>query len=159
MQAPFIASPQSPGGMTPVVKDRLTVVDLVYHRPAYGGETHACELRFNRDLETFEQVYERKHVRADVEWSRIDLGWITKCGMLVIVNEEGRFQRRNPTDEEATGIKSKVLEVCRGPEPRSDMAWLIPAGESMRVVPPSIDTLWIRGTGGRNQYTVVAFPA
>lgn len=157
-EATIRTSPQAPGEMRPVVKDRITVVDLVYHRPAFGGETFTSESRFGRELETFEQVYERKHLAIQEEWAKVDLGWITSCGMLVIQNEEGMFRQQNPTEEEIKRSKSKTIEVCCG-EPRSENAWLVPAGETIRVVPNATDNIHVRCRSGKAYYTVRAFPS
>jgi hypothetical protein len=158
--SPFINSPGEVRG-EPIARDRITVVEMVYHRSASGGEPFVSDSRFSRELGTYEQVYERKHLPVEEGWQKVSLGWVKTCGMLVILNEEGRFSQRNPTDEERSRAKGKVLEVCYGPIPEgaNPRPWLVPAGETMRVVPVGVDDLFIRCRSGRAYYTVRAFPA
>lgn len=159
MDSPFTASTQTALGPSPVVKDQITVVETVYHRPAFGGDPFVSDSRFSRELGSFEQVYERKHLQAIEEWKRLDLGWIKSCGMLILQNEEGRFLQRNPSEEEQVRFRSKVLEVCIGESPDPGRSWLVPAGETIRVVPGSIEHLYLRCRTGRAYYTIRAFPS
>jgi len=164
MSSPFITSPVTQA--EPEVRDHITVVETVYHCPAFGGDAFVSESRFHRYLETYEQCYERKHIKVEEEWQRLDLGWIGDCGMLVILNEEGLYAQCNTTDEEKARTKSKVLEVAFLSPQGQDIpqeaplgSWLVRAGETMRASPSSIPNLFIRCRSGRAYYTVRAFPA
>lgn len=163
MSSPFTTS--STPRAEPEVRDHITVVETVYHCPAFGGDAFVSDSRFNRYLETYEQCYERKHIKAEETWQKIDLGWIGDCGMLVILNEEGLYAQRNPTDEERARTKSKVLEVAflssqeSLPQETPPGSWLVRAGETMRASPSGVSNLFIRCRSGRAYYTVRAFPA
>ena len=145
------------------VKSRLTVVGRVYHQQ-YGKSPSEIESRFDRELESREQVYTRC-LEATEGWQRLDCGWLGRVGMLVIRNEEGKLQGQNPTDAELERAARKVLEVTysRGPLKgnRNDtnrLCWLIMPGESMRALPTHPTKLYVRCQSGTAEYTVFLVP-
>jgi hypothetical protein len=159
-------------GVNPVpqFRDRMTVVEKIYHQPA-NGEAFCCETTFERTLNDEESVYSRK-VKATEEWKPLDYGWITennqKVGMLVIRNDEGKNIQRLPSDEEKVELAGKILEIgClqAAQESTGDrhcvfvpLFHILP-GESMRGVPANQD-IQVRSLKGSGQisYTVFAFP-
>ena len=144
-----IASPR------PMFRDRLTVIDKVYHQPK-TGEAFCCESTFERWLDHEESVYSRK-MKAGEAWQLLKLGWFTDeektVGMLLIRNDEGSHRQTLPTDEEKAETAKKVLEV--GVQGIS--LFVIPPGESFRGVPSGQD-VYVRCLGGDCSYTVFAFP-
>lgn len=102
------------GGLASPLRDRMTVVDKVYHQPMKGGDAFCCETTFDRWLNSEESVYSRK-MKVGNEWKKLHLGWFTDegkpIGMLVIRNDEGKHLQVNLSDEEKTELAKKVLEV------------------------------------------------
>lgn len=98
----------------PAIRDRLTVVDKVYHQPMSGGEAFCCETTFDRWLDSDESVYSRK-IKVGSEWKRLHFGWFTDeskpVGMLVIRNDEGKHLQANLSQEEKTNLAKKMLEI------------------------------------------------
>lgn len=140
-------------------RDRLTVCEQVYHRPA-DDEPQQFSSAFSRELEISEQAYRRNGVATD-DWQPLDYGWLKSVGMLVVHNREGEHLQINPTPEEKAAIAKRVLMVawilndtCRG-------WWLIPPGESMRGYPDCADaaaTLCVRARHQQARYTLFAVP-
>lgn len=139
----------------PVLKDKLTIIETVCHRPTAGGSIFVHDSRTIRTLRTFEQVYERKHLLATREWHNVDLGWIKECGLVVILNEAG-FSPRPLPEEVRERISDQVLYVRLGGEAGY---WIIHPGETFRGVPSHPGSIWVSTPHGRVYYTVKAFPA
>lgn len=135
-------------------KDRLTVVENVYHQAISDGQGPTqFESRYSRELDTKEQVYQRR-TKVGEDWEPLDFGWIEKVGLLLIRNEEGKFTEI-PTDEENQRTQRKILEVAYCSE---GSGWLIPVGESMRGIPTS-KLARIRSHSGVTRYTITVIPA
>lgn len=136
----------------PKISDRITVVEMVYHRSS--GEPPVCvESRFSRELETSEQPYSRR-LKATEQWQSLDCGWLKdNVGMILIVNSEGRFPQANPTGKEREAAAKKVLEVAHRSLGQKG-SWLIPPGESMRASPSAPLDLVIRSQSGVTKFVV-----
>ena len=147
----------------PDIKDRLTVVESVYHQP-FGESPVEIPSRFSRNLKTREQVYSRR-LTATEDWQSLECGWLGNAvGMLVISNDEGKNQQANPTDEERKALAAKVLELCHSDASRTMHSparrgeWLIPPGESMRGCPVAAQQLLIRCQSGAAKFTLHLIP-
>lgn len=144
------------------LKNRITVREQVYLE-THGGKPEEILSSFSRELESYEQPYTR-NLTATEEWQSLDFGWLKdNVGMLVIVNNEGKFTQVNPTDEERTEAAKKVLEVShfRGVSSTGGQrlnVWLIPVGENMRGSSTGSHLLHIRSQHGNTKYTLYAFP-
>jgi hypothetical protein len=144
-------------------RDRITVVEQVYHRPADGGEPTVAETRFSRELASQEQPFERR-AKVGEDWQPLEHGWLESAGMLLISNEEGRHLQVNPTDEERLSISRRVLELIYAMEddellvPQSSCTWLIPPGESMRAYPSDVSRLCVRCQSGVARFTLRLYP-
>ncbi len=137
------------------IKDRITVVETVYHQP-YGRNPRAIESKFSRELETTEQLYER-HLQVTEEWQSLDCGWLKdNAGMFVIQNDEGHFNSFNPSDAERALVAKKTVEIAY--ENPNSCRWLIPPGESMRARPSHACSLLIRCQSGNAEITLFVFP-
>lgn len=139
------------------LKHRLTVVQTVYHQLP-GQQPKSYESRFDRELETHEQPYER-HTSVEEEWQPLDVGWLKDVGvgMLVISNDEGNFNVVNPSKEEKEAVAKKILEISYE-EIHYGNTWLIYPRESMRACPTLLMPLFIRCQSGNCKYTLQAFP-
>jgi hypothetical protein len=143
------------------LKDRLTVVETVYHQPA-GEPPVSVDFRFSRDLDSVEQSY-RRQLTATEDWKSLDHGWIEQAGMLVIQNLEGKF-RANPTDEERAEAAAKVLEVAHrvDEDPAAGVwdcaVWLVLPGESFRGCPSDIKRLVVRSRSAPLRFSVFILP-
>lgn len=138
------------------IRDRVTVLDKVYHQ-VHGSNPEAIECKFSCDLETTEQLYKR-HLQVTEEWQSLDCGWLKdKVGMLVIHNSEGRFLTVNPTTEQQNAVSKKVVEVAYSS--RVDQGcWLVPPGQSMRGCPSRADDLMLRSQSGNIEITLYLLP-
>ncbi len=134
-------------------KNRLSVVGAVYYETP-DAQPDGVQYVFSRGLETDDQVYKR-NLTATEEWRPLDCGWLPNPGMLLIVNNEGKFSV-NPTDEERKEAVRKVLEVCY--DYTTSYCWLIPVGESMQAYPSNAQKLFIRCQSGIAKFTVHLFP-
>jgi len=135
------------------IRDRITVIDRVYHQ-RLGEEAQEFPCTFSRELETTEQPYTRQLVATE-EWKPLDHGWIERVGMLIVVNQEGRFLQTNPSKEQKDEAAKKILELqYEG----SAWSWLIPPGESFRGMPGDITNLLIRSRSGTIKFTVHVLP-
>lgn len=135
-------------------KNRLTVVEKVYHQVMGEGATDMVDNRFYRELKTEEQVYQRK-LKATEEWQKLDCGWITECGMLAIKNEEGLFHNTLPTPEERAEVATHVLELGIGAQ---EASWQVLPQESMRGCPMSLQSIYVRCRHGTAKFTLTLFP-
>jgi len=131
------------------------VVDNVYHQvpdgppSTVGGDAS----RFSRELDSDEQVYER-HKVAKNEWEPLDCGWIDKCGMLVVRNDEGHFAV-NPTEEQRKEVYRRIVEVSfDGVKSRIQ----VPPQETCRFYPTDVKSIFLRCREGNARYTLCLVP-
>ena len=151
---------EAPDEVEPVDIHRLTVVEQVYHQIA-GEQPTSVNSQFSRVLASDEQPYVRR-CKATEDWQPIDIGWVEDVGMLVIVNNEGTFRHRIPTDEQRAEVAKRVLDV--GVETATGICrilrvWKIPPGESGRGQPIYPKQLRIRSQYGTVLFTIYVFPA
>lgn len=131
----------------------ITVVEQVYYRAGDEDPTH-IDTRYSRTLTSHEQVYERR-MKVGVEWQAIDTGWIDRCAMFIIKNEEGIGLQRNPTVEQQAGIDTKIVEIGYG----EISLFKIPPKESFRGI-PSLDfkRFLVRCLGGETRIRIYLIP-
>ena len=143
------------------IKSRVTVVETVYHRSP-GAPPVGVESRFSQDLDSDEQVYERR-LKATKEWQLLDCGWVEDPLMLLIINEEGKRLQVNPTDEEREDTAKRVLQIAYviivlGEVGGEGIPYLVPPGTSTRLYPSTIEGLHVRCQSGTAQFTLYAYP-
>ena len=140
----------------------LTVVETVYHQPAGGfPDTLLGDAsRYHRELASDEQAYERHRV-LKTAWEPLDCGWVEKCGMLLIRNDEGQFHTI-PTPEQRAEVMRRVIQVAFGdedPSPCSKTAViLVPPGETCRFYPADAKLIRLRCIEGNARYTICLVP-
>lgn len=139
------------------MNSRLSVVGAVFCQSP-GNQAEGTEFRAKRALETDEQVFKR-HLRASEQWQPLECGWLPDAGMLLIVNNEGKFQV-NPTDKEREEMNGRILEITYRVNEGTENAevWLILPGEPMLANPSHADGLDIRCRSGTAKFTVYLFP-
>ena len=137
------------------LKNRLSVMGAIYYETE-GENPDGVQYVFSRDLDTDEQVFHR-NLKATEDWQRLDCGWLPNPGMLLIINNEGKFSV-NPTAEEQEEASRKVLEICYSSPNPSGYLWLVLPGESMRGHPSNAQELHIRCQSGDAKFTVHLFP-
>lgn len=143
-------------------KNRITVVESIYHTE-FGQNPSMIDARYSRELDSDEQLYQRR-LTATEEWSRLDTGWIEEAGLMVIKNLTGEFLQISPSEEEKEETKKKILELSYlvGANPFDSLSeglnWLIPPKETMKAVPSSVKTLFIRSQFGEIKYNLYLFP-
>lgn len=141
--------------MSKEIKDRLTVVDKVYHQP-FGKKAVLTQSKFTRGLDSKHQLYVR-YLEATEEWQRLDTGWLgDDVGHLVIQNDEEVNRQVNPTDAEQEAVAKRVIQLSY--LGKSQLHWLIPPGESMRGMPLSPQSLYYRCQHGTAEFTLTLVP-
>ncbi len=134
-------------------KNRETVVETVCHR-VVGEEATSLETGYSRDLESDEQVYERRAVATE-KWQPLDCGWLEgNVGLLIIRNEGGKSPQVNPTEAEKEELAKRVIEIAYPVSGR----WLIPPGASMRGYPIDASNLAIRCQHSTAKYRLFLIP-
>jgi len=137
------------------IADRVTVVETIYHQ-VQGEQPTTIDSRYSRNLETNEQLYQRRFTVAE-DWTLIDLGWAGKnVSLLHISNEEGRFPHNIPTLEELEEAAKRIIEVSY--VPTSGMGWSIPPRESMRGLPTKVESLFLRCACGKAKCILTLVP-
>jgi hypothetical protein len=140
-------------------RGHFTVVEQVHYQPVgeqamtVFGDGH----RYSHEVDEDEQPYER-HLTATEEWKPLDMGWISRCGQLLLRNDEGNRYLVNPTEQEKAETAKKVIEVAflHGYDERD--ALLVPPRESMRVYPKDASRLIVRCQKGKAHYTLALLP-
>lgn len=143
----------------PITRDRLVVVESVYHLPL-GRPPTMVDVRFSRFLSTEEQARVKK-CKATTEWTPFDLAWLSVCSMLVVENLEGKFTQKIPTPLEREEAHKKVLEigVTVGGEGVVEPCFLVRPGESFRASPKSLSSLRIRSAYGEASFQLTLIPS
>jgi hypothetical protein len=117
-------------------------------------------VRFSRDLSSDEQPYERRTVVGE-SWTAVDCGWIDRCGMLMLRNEEGHFSV-NPTPEQRAEVMRRVVEITFGTVLTTGVpsreCLLIPPKETCRFYPSDVKSLHLRCRAGKAQITLYLLP-
>lgn len=144
--------------------NRITVVESVYHQNGMIMRGH--QAAFFRLVGTDEQIFERSFWVGE-DWAKLDLGWyadkLGSIGMLVIVNQEGKFDH-NPTEEEKAEAAKKLLvwgphiKELDKPVPFG----IVPPGETARYCPVeevNDRALYIKSLHGKSKYRVVILPS
>jgi hypothetical protein len=152
--------PPLPEDKSPVIsvpnRDRLTVVETVYHQAAEGFPSVALgdATRFSRELDSDEQPYERHRVAGE-KWEPLDCGWIDAAGMLIIRNDEGHFAV-NPTPEQKAEVFNKrVIELSFDGQ---NSAVQVPPTETCRFYPTDIKQIYLRCREGKARYSIYLIP-
>lgn len=137
-------------------RDRLTVLNKVYHSTR-GQSPRLFDHGYSVPLLGEEhQPYERQGYAIE-SWEHLDLGWMNNenAGLLVIINNEGKFLDRYPTDEERENSAKRVLELGYS---NSSPRWLIPPQCQMQAWPSEIEDLCIRSSFEQARFTLLVFP-
>ena len=140
------------------MKDRLTVVSMIYHQQG-DQEATLEEIRYVRTLKTEdEQPYQRTSLKVGTEWKPlIPKGcWVEKPGMILVQNHEGEWFPVTPTPEELAEVMNRTLEIGETVYPVN--TWLIPPKEAFHGYPSSSSDLYIRCKAGEARYSITVFP-
>jgi hypothetical protein len=141
---------------TPVQRNRLTVVETIYHW-LRDGQPIFVQQGWNRLLDSDEDGYKRRVV-VKQEWQQLDLGWLkSKPLSAVYLANEREQQAVNPSPEEQAAIEAKVVEVGFA-ESGIHAAFQIRPGESMRACPIDADRLYLRSRAGIARINILAIP-
>lgn len=108
---------------------------------------------FTRILKSDDARFIRPDLKVGEEWKEVNTGWVEDVGLLVIVNNEGKFLKVNPTAEEQKAISERVVEITCNV---ACADWLIPAGESFMGSPAG--KVFVRCRKGTAKVTVMAYP-
>lgn len=125
---------------------RITVVETVYHQPPDAQPATVAASRFGRALAHGADRRPDSYLMAvGADWTPLDCGRVPDCGLLVLVNEEGRFVAVQPTPAERAAAEAKVAEVGVGGVPFA----LLRPGESCRFEPAAAVELRCRAGSAR----------
>ena len=137
---------------SPVIYDRLTVVEMISFASVDGVRAPPVESKYSRVLRHTDQPYQRSYKVTETP-TPLDLGWAREwdgVGLLHISNDEGIRPQYIPTPQERVATAARVVELGE---------WLIRPGESQRGVPKDIKTLMVRCQSGEARITVTIYPA
>ena len=143
-------------GETP--PDRITVAGSIYHQST-DGEPVQVSLKFERLLETREQVFHRR-LKVGENWTPLipERCWLQKnqVGMIVVRNDEGRYASAQLSQGQQTQLKHKVLEIALGSDESSVL--LVPPKESQPLTAVFPERLRLRSRSEGIRYTIFVFP-
>lgn len=144
---PVAVSPDS----APSRKDRLTVVEHVYHQSSHGPGAACHSAGWEKRLTSDEQPYARTYTLTEGDWTPLGTGWIDpdRVGLLVLCNGKDL-----PHGE---AMKSGVLEFSLQKEGPAE--WRLEVRETMRGTPLSLQHARLRVVGGPVRCTVILYPA
>lgn len=131
---------------------RILIVEGVYHQQCDRNPTGG-ERRYGRTLECSARPVEID-LTVTEEWQPLPVTHLKSVGMLLLVNEEGRFTR-NPTSEERRLATLKVVEISGE---NKQNPWLVLPGESFRGSPTDHKTLHVRCRSGSAECVLTYFP-
>jgi len=131
----------------------LTIVEQIYHR-SVDDEPISFDNRFSRVLETDETVYTRR-LKLNTQWTAIDLGYIDNPSLILIVNREGIFPTVKPTQSELDNANRRMINVKYID---SECGFLVPAKESLRLVPTDASQLVLCSLWGTARCLIHVFP-
>lgn len=169
--------------MTP----RVTQTSHVYFDPGDGGKLFDVPLTgTDREVGTGDPYV--RTVTVGEEWRPLDIGHVTQCSLMVLVNERTAWDR-NPTPQQVLDAAAKIVEVSHGQAPAvileenptpplvprtmfSSPAFssrktapayrpdrLIYPGEHDKGVPMDLSAVRIRCRSGSTRCTLYLFPA
>lgn len=137
---------------------RGAVTGVLYHLVP-GQPPLSVPMRVNRALRTDEQAWSRRFHVGD-QWQRLETGWVERCSLLRIANEEGKGAPRALADEHRELLDAAAVEVGVSVGPGSDPVAVdvIPPGAEVLRMPPSLGCVWLRCRRGRAAVSVIALP-
>lgn len=138
----------------PNARDRITIAGTLFHQIT-GTNPTSVPLRCTQHLLSSEQVYARTPSDgASVEWKSLDLGWIKKCALLYLRNDE----KLDPKDTEEWERKSLLLgQVEKTVETLLPLR--VPPGMVSLLYPSDETDLLVRSGGAKSvKYTLFALP-
>lgn len=150
LKAPAISEPRTPA--------RITVVENIYYH-VRGESPMLVNSRYVRTMQTTEQAYGPRRVQVGEEWTRLDLGWVKRCGMLHLENVEGRSFAVIPTPSQLQDLMMNgLVEIACSEDTPTTPHFYLPPRESMRVVPISATAMWARCRKGTVRLLLTAIP-
>ncbi len=141
----------------PNERDRITIAGTLYHQIS-GSNPTSISLRCTQHILSDEQVYSRTPPKGiGPEWEALKLGWVEKCSLLCIKNEE----TADPKDTEQWKEKSLLLGWTEEhPNPISlSLPLHVPPGMVSLLYPYVYTTFQIKSGGADSvKYTLFALP-
>lgn len=136
-----------------VVTDRVTALFQLHHEQN-GEPPHSINARFEDACATSEQTYCRRLKVTSVE-TKLDLGWITSPGTLVIENRALKADGDRLTREEIAEIKrTKKVRIYSKGEP----VWKVSPGRFCIVEPCNAEALTIKSMEGTVDIIIHCIP-
>jgi hypothetical protein len=141
---------------------QVTVISNVYfqcppHQPLLVSSSYSYKPTSD------EQPYIREMTIGE-EWQPLDCGWIERCSLLIIKNEEGRLKDKFPGEKEKEETAARVVEIAvflwkeeRDPE-RLALFSTISPGRDMRITPIALSDWRIRCRKGKAQVIISLIP-
>lgn len=138
----------------------LTIVEEIYHS-AKDSQPWQFGHRFQRSLKT-DNYPTLRSILVSSQWSALNRLELPSCGMISLINEEGRRLPLIPSPTQQQLIAGKILEI--GHREFTDEKgeplpmWTVPPGESFRGNPVDLSSLVIRCRNGAAEATLAVFP-
>lgn len=143
--------------MEPKPINRVTVIEQVYHQ-VDGLEPQLIDSKFNRELTSTEQVYQRE-TKISTEWKLVDTGWVLEesgISFIVIKNTEGG--KVFPTVNDAQQKKSESKFIYVSYDKDKEKSFIIRPKESLRFCPSDVENLYIVGEHPDTPIKITAIP-
>ena len=122
----------------PVIKNQLTTIQYLYHRDfTNGGDPYQITTRHSTELESDDQVYHRRNIKATTDLNQLDGGWVEEASVLVVCNDS----------------KEETLRLFAGKIPFA----IIGPGLDCRFQPLDLNDLYIKSSG-ESKYSVYVIP-
>lgn len=142
--------------------DTLNINETVYWR-SHEEQPVSYPTRSKRELSVSgEQVWGPRKNKVGETFAPIDVGYLTDPGvsLILIHNTHGIFKHYNPSQEQKTLEKTKILElgVDEGDGVVRSIGLLILASETQRITPKDGCKHYIRSLNGVTNFVVTAFP-
>ena len=146
----------------PNERDRITIAGTLYHQIS-GSNPTSISLRCTQHILSDEQVYSRTPPKGiGPEWEALKLGWVEKCSLLCIKNEETSDPKDAGQWKEKTIMigRGVIGEDCPGPRNKGELTpFCVPPGMVSLLYPSNVIPLYIRSGGADSiKYTLFALP-
>lgn len=151
----------------PLPADRTTITERIYYQ-VVGEEPKDVEHSFSIESVTQgEEPYGPRKQVATEEWQPLNLGHLSDLpiSQISIINKEGFFTQRIPSEKQKAEVSGKILEICsvetiENPAIKdpSSYAWLVQPKASHRGCFADPTSLRIRCKSGTAKYVITVFP-
>lgn len=140
---------------TPVLKNRMTVINQVYHE--HEGDITPVDVRYDMNIETPEDAYIRRFT-PKLCWEPLNLGHVSDNPGFVLIENILPTYQIEPTPEKRELDLSKTIYIYLGTEINLEDAIPIDPGQCQSFRVPVSAAIQIRALKEDTRCRVYAFP-